>query len=218
MTVPPLPIEAIEVGAHAEDWRAAVRKVGAALNRAGFTTVHYADEMIRMIEEHGPYVVIAPGLALAHARPGSDVLSDGLAIVTLATPVDFGHPHNDPVSVVLGLAVTPADDHIVAVAELANVFNDSDAVAELAGAGSPDEVRAILGAPEDAYRQYVRDVRAEYAHVSDADWKSGRSAFLKKISAAPRIFRTGIFEGEYAGQARKNIAHELATLETQGVS
>lgn len=77
---------------------------------------------------------------------------------------------------------------------------------------------AILGAPEDAYRQYVRDVRAEYAHVSDADWKTGRSTFLKKISAAPRIFRTGIFEGEYAEQARKNIAWELATLETGGVS
>jgi hypothetical protein len=39
--------------------------------------------MIRMIEEHGPYVVIAPGLALAHARPGPDVLADGLAVVTL---------------------------------------------------------------------------------------------------------------------------------------
>jgi len=148
MTVPPLPIEAIEVGAHAEDWRAAVRQAGAALNRAGFTTVHYADEMIRMIEEHGPYVVIAPGLALAHARPGSDVLSDGLSIVTLAAPVDFGHPHNDPVSVVLGLAVTTADDHIAAVAELANVFNDSQAIEHLAAATTAEEVRAIMGAVE----------------------------------------------------------------------
>ena len=34
----------------------------------------YADAMIRVIEEFGPYVVIAPGLALAHARPGDDVL------------------------------------------------------------------------------------------------------------------------------------------------
>ena len=40
--------------------------------------------MIRMIEEHGPYVVIAPGLALAHARPGPEVLADGLSVVTLA--------------------------------------------------------------------------------------------------------------------------------------
>lgn len=146
MTVPPLPLEAVDVGVEAEDWRAAVRSVGAALHRAGFTTARYADEMIRMIEEHGPYVVIAPGLALAHARPGSDVLSDGFAIVTLAHPVNFGHPHNDPVSVVLGLAVTTADDHIAAVAELANVFNDSSAIDELAAATTPEQVRTIMGA------------------------------------------------------------------------
>ena len=77
---------------------------------------------------------------------------------------------------------------------------------------------AILGSSEGVYRQYVSDVRAEYAHVSDADWKTGRSAFLKKISAAPHIFRTGIFEGEYASQARKNIVWELATLEKESAA
>lgn len=72
---------------------------------------------------------------------------------------------------------------------------------------------AILGAPAEQYRQYVADVRAEYAHVDDAAWLAGRGAFLKKIAAAPRIFRTGIFEGEYAEQARANIAWELGALE-----
>ena len=72
---------------------------------------------------------------------------------------------------------------------------------------------SILGAPDAAYRQYASDVRAEYAHVDDTGWKAGRGAFLKKTGAAPRIFRTGIFEGEYAEQARKNIAWELKELE-----
>jgi len=72
---------------------------------------------------------------------------------------------------------------------------------------------AILGSDDATYRQYVKDVRAEYAHVDEAGWKAGRGAFLKKTAAAPRIFRTGIFEGEYAEQARKNIAWELKELE-----
>ena len=144
----PLPIlaeSAIIVGAEAEDWRAAVRVAGRALTVSGATTPGYADEMIRMIDEHGPYVVIAPGLALAHARPGPDVLADGLAVVTLATPVSFGHPHNDPVSVVLGLAIKSADAHIETVAELANVFNDSSAISRLANAASVAEVLDIMG-------------------------------------------------------------------------
>jgi len=88
---------------------------------------------------------LAPGLALAHARPGPDVLADGLAVVTLATPVSFGHPHNDPVSVVLGLAIKSADTHIEAVAELANVFNDSSTIARLTAAASVEEVLQIMG-------------------------------------------------------------------------
>ena len=142
--LPPLPVEAIEIGAAAADWRAAVRVAADGLVRSGAATTEYAAEMIRMIEEHGPYVVIAPGLALAHARPGPSVLADGLAIVTLADPVDFGHPHNDPVRVVLALAIVAADEHLAAVAALANVFNDSTAIEDLAAAGSAAEVRRIM--------------------------------------------------------------------------
>ncbi len=145
MPLPPLPVEAIVLAAEAQDWRAAVRLAGSALTASGAALPGYADEMIRMIEEHGPYVVIAPGLALAHARPGAEVLADGLAIVTLASPVEFGHPHNDPVRVVLGLAIASAEDHLQSVAALANVFNDSTAVADLTAATTAMEVQRIMG-------------------------------------------------------------------------
>lgn len=147
MTLPPLPDDGVELHATAVDWRAAVRLAGATLARTGAAAPEYADEMIRMIDEHGPYVVIAPGLALAHARPGPEVRADGLAVVTLSTPVDFGHPYNDPVSVVIGLAAGYAT-HLSVVAALANVFNDSDAVERLAAAASAEDVRSILGAPQ----------------------------------------------------------------------
>jgi PTS system ascorbate-specific IIA component len=144
MPLPSLTEEAIELGATANDWRAAVHLVGDVLARSGATTAEYGDEMVRMIEEHGPYVVIAPGLALAHARPGPSVLADGFAIVTLATPVNFGHPHNDPVKVVVGLAIKTADTHLAAVAQLANVFNDSSAIDELAVATTTAEIQRIM--------------------------------------------------------------------------
>lgn len=148
MPLPQLTAESIVLGASVADWREAVREAGAALARAGATRPAYADEMVRMIEEHGPYVVIAPGLALAHARPGPEVLANGLAIVTLATPVFFGHPHNDPVSVVLGLAVASPEGHLASVAQLANVFNDARAIPALAAATSVEEVQRIMGVPE----------------------------------------------------------------------
>lgn len=146
MALPDLPPEVVALGVEVDNWRDAVRAAGAALAESGIADESYADEMIRMIEEHGPYVVIAPGLALAHARPGPAVKRDGIAVVTLAEPVSFGHPYNDPVSVVLALAVVSADAQIALVAELANVFNDSTAITDLGQARSVEDVRRILGA------------------------------------------------------------------------
>jgi len=146
MPLPHLAVEGIVLGASADTWRDAVRLAGAALAASGSTKPGYSDEMIRMIEEHGPYVVIAPGLALAHARPGPEVISDGLAVVTLATPVAFGHPHNDPVRIVLALAISSIDRHLESIAALANVFNDSDAITAIADATDPAQVLAIMGA------------------------------------------------------------------------
>ncbi len=145
MPLPPLPDSAVTVGAHASDWRDAVELAGEALTRSGATEQGYGARMIQVIED-------APGLALAHARPGPDVHHDGLSVVTLDEPVVFGHPHNDPVSVVIGLAVSTPEGHVRSVAELANVFNDPEAIPALAAAADVAEVQRILTLTEDAAR------------------------------------------------------------------
>ncbi len=148
MPLPPLPDSAIDLGVHAADWRTAVRLAGNALRRSGATRDSYTERMIQVIDEFGAYIVIGPGLALAHARPGPDVLADGLSVVTLATPVVFGHPHNDPVRVVIGLAVETADAHVHSVAELANIFNDPEAIPALANAATAEDVWRVIGATD----------------------------------------------------------------------
>ncbi len=144
MPLPQLPLDAITIGAHVDDWPAAITAAGDALVRSGAATSAYTERMIAVIREFGAYIVIAPGLALAHARPGVDVLTDGLCVVTLDEPVAFGHPHNDPVSVIVGLAVTGTDDHLQFVAELANVFNDPEVISALAGATTAEFVQSVF--------------------------------------------------------------------------
>jgi PTS system ascorbate-specific IIA component len=145
MGLPPLPDAAVLLGATAPTWRDAMRLAGGALVASGATTDEYTDAMVGMVEEHGPYIVISPGLAFAHARPGGAVLRDGLAVVTLASPVAFGHPHNDPVRVVLGLAVAGVGTHLESIGEIANLFNDQAVTGRIADATTADEVRTIMG-------------------------------------------------------------------------
>lgn len=150
MPLPSLPDDAISVGNPAGDWRAAVTAAGQALERSGATIPGYTERMIEVVDQFGAYIVIAPGLALAHARPGPDVVREGLSVVTLAEPVAFGHPHNDPVGVIIGLAVVTSDEHVHFVAELANVFNDASVIPALQAATDADSIRLLLGASADA--------------------------------------------------------------------
>ncbi|AOX66744.1 MULTISPECIES: PTS sugar transporter subunit IIA [unclassified Curtobacterium] len=145
MPLPPLPDSAVVLGATASSWRDALRLAGGALVSSGAATEPYTDAMIGLVEEHGPYIVISPGLAFAHARPGPAVLRDGLSVVTLDAPVSFGHPHNDPVRVVLGLAVAGVGTHLESIGEIANLFNDASVTGRIADAATADEVRAIMG-------------------------------------------------------------------------
>lgn len=143
--LPALPDDGVVLSARARDWREAVELAGRALTATGATDAGYGIDMVRMIEDKGPYVVVAPGLALAHARPGPAVRRDGIAVVTLVEPVAFGHPYHDPVRVVVALAGASSARHLHLVAQLAGVFDDSDAVDRLAAATDAASVREILG-------------------------------------------------------------------------
>lgn len=137
-------LSSITIKAAAADWREAVRLAGNGLVEAGSTTDEYTDQMISAVEEHGPYIVIAPGIALAHARPSEAVLKGGLSWVSLDTPVSFGHSKNDPVTLVIGLAAVDHTAHIDVLKAVAGVLSNKEARAELEAAETADEVRSIL--------------------------------------------------------------------------
>jgi len=97
----------------------AIRAACEPLVRTGCATPHYADRCVDLVREHGPYIVLAPGVALAHARPEDGGLRVALSAVTLARPVAFGHPVNDPVDVVIAFASPDASAHMSLLAALA---------------------------------------------------------------------------------------------------
>lgn len=71
---------------------------------------------------------------------------------------------------------------------------------------------SILGASPARYDRYARDVRAEYAHVPDDLWRSGRAAVLQSFHERPRLFVTDRAHGWWDAPARENLARELAQL------
>jgi len=108
----------------AADWQDSVRLACGLLERAGAVRPEYADRCIATIEEHGPYIVLTPGIALAHARPEDGVDSLGISVVTLSEPVEFGHLDNDPVDVVFAFGSPDDEQHLAVLAELARELSE----------------------------------------------------------------------------------------------
>lgn len=143
-----LPAVAIRIGAPATDWRAAVRASGDALAASGATEAAYTDEMVATVEQLGPYIVIAPGIALAHSRPSPAVHRAGMSLVTLAEPIAFGHRDNDPVRLVVGLAAPDDEGHVTALATLADFLSDETRREGLIRATNAHAVRNMIEAYE----------------------------------------------------------------------
>jgi predicted metal-dependent HD superfamily phosphohydrolase len=80
------------------------------------------------------------------------------------------------------------------------------------GALVSDADLAILGSAPDRYARYVRQVRAEYAHVPDDAFRVGRAAVLRGLLAAGALFRTPQAAALWEAQARANLLDELTIL------
>jgi len=136
--------ERVAVGAVVDDWETAVRAAGRLLVDSGVAEERYIDSMVNTTKELGPYIVIAPGLAIPHGRPEDGVLQPCLAVLTLQSPVAFGHPDNDPVSVLVALGATDKDQHVEALQQMAEILSDQDNFAALMSAKTKAEVLKIM--------------------------------------------------------------------------
>jgi PTS system ascorbate-specific IIA component len=136
--------DSIRVGAIALDREHAIEMAGDLLVASGRSTPEYTESMLEAVAENGPYIVIAPGIALAHGRPSEAVLEIGLSLVTLAEPVIFGNEANDPVRLVIGLCAIDHSSHIDIMAELATFLGDSSSVNNLLNAVHNDQIRLLF--------------------------------------------------------------------------
>ncbi len=85
----------------------------------------YHDAIISSVEELGPYICIAPNLALPHARPENGVIRTAFALVTLEEPIYF-EGEDEPVDVLITLAGSSSDEHMEGLMEVTQVLDDED--------------------------------------------------------------------------------------------
>lgn len=132
----------VALDVHAAEPVSAIRIAGDLLTEAGRVAPEYVEAMVAAYHDLGAYIVLAPHIAIPHARPEAGALGSAISLVRLAEPVVFGHPANDPVRVVIALAGVDPQEHIDLLRRLAAVLSDPDAITTIC---TTDDVTEIVG-------------------------------------------------------------------------
>lgn len=137
-------IPLIQLRVKTTDWRDAIKKSGRVLVENGDVTQNYVEEIIRSAEKFGPYFVIAPHVALAHAPRQAGARKLAMGITTLDPPIVFHNQANDPVRYAFTLSATDADTHLKAMQEFVQLLSMGDFYTTLDRAGSGQEIMAYI--------------------------------------------------------------------------
>lgn len=134
----------IQLDVEAENAEEAIRAAGKLLAAENKVEERYIDAMVKGFEDVGPYIVLAPSIAIPHARPEHGVLEQGFSLVRLKNPVAFGHPTNDPVQLVCAICGTDATSHIGMLQTIAAVLGNKEKLEVLLTSNNEEEILSIL--------------------------------------------------------------------------
>jgi phosphocarrier protein FPr len=132
----------ISLQASAADTVDAIRKAGELLVRTSCVLPEYVDGMLT--REQSMSTSLGNGVAIPHGMDTNrnHVLQTGISILQLSEGVEWDE--GDKVFMVIGIAAS-SDEHVGVLANLAEVVDDEETLAELLKTDDPDVVLKYLG-------------------------------------------------------------------------
>ncbi|MBL5925378.1 PTS sugar transporter subunit IIA [Enterobacter asburiae] len=127
-----------------ENWPQALELCAKPLLDLQVIKPEYVTAIIQQHHTLGPYYVLAPGLAMPHARPEEGAKGLGLSLLKLKQGVSFGAGEFDPVDVIIMLAAPDKHSHIEMISALAELFSSDEDMEKLHQANTLEEIKTII--------------------------------------------------------------------------
>ena len=125
-------------------WVKSIHKAAKPLLEENIIAERYVQKMIDNVVELGPYIVIAPKIALAHARPEDGVNEIGLSLLISEKPVHFSEKEEHMANLIFVLAAKDSQSHLGLLAELAQIFSDPENIDSLCKLKDEKEVLEFI--------------------------------------------------------------------------
>lgn len=136
--------DVIELNVECKDWKEAIKKGTQSLIDKGFIEESYTEAIFRSFEENGPYMVVGPGIVLAHARPEDGVNELCMSLITLKEGINFGNETNDPVKMIITFGAVDNESHLKALSQLMELFMNNKDINKIISSTTKDDVLDII--------------------------------------------------------------------------
>ena len=136
--------ENVDINIDVKSWQEAIEKVGNLLLANNKIEERYIESMIDTVNNMGPYIVMAKGIAMPHARPEHGAKETSLSIITLKEPVEFGNEDFDPVTMVIGLSSVDSKSHLELLSDLSNIMDDEELIEKVKCCKSKSELITLI--------------------------------------------------------------------------
>lgn len=111
-----------------DKWQDCVRAACQPLLTEGVITEEYIDAIIRNVTEYGPYIVIAPDIAIPHAQQGLGVNATAISFMRTAEPVHFSDSPEHDARLFFVLASVDNDAHLKNLQAMVEAVSDQEQV------------------------------------------------------------------------------------------
>ena len=136
--------QTIQIVHKVTDWKAAIRLASTPLVENGSVNTSYVEAMIDNVVELGPYIVIAPQIALPHARPEQGVNLVGMSMLCLDESVSFSDKKEHDVRLLVVLAAVDNESHLQALMQLSELLSEPKAEELIMNATKVEQVLDVI--------------------------------------------------------------------------
>ncbi len=127
-------------------WQEAVAAGCEPMIKNQIITTEYIDQIVSSIEKYGPYIVIAPNIAMPHSTESAQgVLKTAIGFMKVEEPVHFeeGNPEKDA-RLFFTLAAENHEEHLKNMMDLVELLQNEEIIEDLLSSSSDGDLLQVI--------------------------------------------------------------------------
>ena len=125
-------------------WQDAIIQSAKPLVKYGYVEESYADSIIEITREYGPYYIVMPGVAIAHGSPREKCFKPGISFSRLKHAVYFGEDDSTLIKYIFTLSTVDKQMHLNGLFQLHNILGKEEFLTMLSSAKVPEEIYSYI--------------------------------------------------------------------------